>query len=116
MSPLEIVLGILVFALVTAILYVWGMRKSATSREDMTRMLQNKCAGIILRQMRRQGELTEADMARLIAGVRAGAPWSRQKAVVGNAEKFAHTVATFLLEQRYIEQTERGYRLRPKSR
>ena len=116
MNPLEIVLGILVFAAVTALLYVWGLKKAASSREDMTKMLQNKCAGIILRQMRKQGELTEAQIAKLITGVKAGAAWSRQKAMVGNAEKFTKTLVTFLLEQRFIEPSPNGYRLRPKHR
>ena len=48
MSFGQIVLGILLFALATAVLYVWGLRKSMTQEEDLERVLLNKCAGTVV--------------------------------------------------------------------
>lgn len=47
MSFGQIVLGILLFALATAVLYVWGLRKSMTQEADLERILLNKCAGTV---------------------------------------------------------------------
>ena len=42
MNTWETILGILVFAVVTAILYVWGLKKSYTQGADLERILLNK--------------------------------------------------------------------------
>ena len=40
----QIILGILAFALVTAVLYTWGLHKSMTQQEDLERILLSKSA------------------------------------------------------------------------
>ena len=40
----QIILGIVLFALVTAVLYVWGLKKSMTQQEDLDRALLRKSA------------------------------------------------------------------------
>jgi len=112
MSWPRIILGILLFAAATAILYAWGLSKSMTQQEDSLAMLRNKCANLVLKKMKQEGTLTKKQVEELIAGVRAGMPWSRQKAVVQDPKAFAEAVLRFLEEQAYIERSGNGYRRR----
>ena len=51
MSFGQIVLGILLFAVATAVLYVWGLKKSMTQEADLERILLNKCAGTVVKYL-----------------------------------------------------------------
>lgn len=79
MSFGQIVLGILLFALATAVLYVWGLKKSMTQEADLERILLNKCAGTVVKYLRKHGSITQKEMPPLIQGVRAGMFWSKNR-------------------------------------
>ena len=70
MSFGQIVLGILLFALATAVLYVWGLRKSMTQEADLERILLNKCAGTVVKYLRKHGSITQKELPALIQGVK----------------------------------------------
>lgn len=112
MKTLYVLGGIVLFALVTAVLYIWGLRKSVNQQQDMERRLRNKCAGIVVKQLKKSGVLTEQQIAALLSGVRSGEFWSRQKAVVGKPQEFVRELLPFMVDQRLIEQTDAGYRLK----
>ena len=113
MTPMNIIVGILMFALVTAVLYVWGLRKSMGQGEDLTHILLNRCGNKVIKFLRKNGTASEADIAKAITGVTAGEFWSRKHLVVQEPKKFAKQVIKFLLEQQYIEPAEKGeYRLK----
>ena len=113
MSKGRILLGILLFAVVTAVLYAWGLKKSMSQQEDLTRMLLSKCGRRVLNYLKKHEIITLAEIARQIDGVKVGQAWSRKRLTVMEPEKFAAQVAEFLLDQQYIQPTEgKGYRLK----
>ena len=113
MSTGYIVLGIVLFAVATAILYVWGLRKSMLQGEELSRILLNRCGNKVLKYLRKHSTITEKEMAREIKGVTAGEFWSKKKMVVQQPEKFVHEVVSFLLDQQYIEAVgSKEYRLK----
>lgn len=113
MSKGQIVIGILLFALVTAVLYVWGLRKSMGQGADLTRILLNRCGNKVVKHLKKHDTITEAEMAQLIGGVTAGEFWSRNKLTVQEPKKFVGQVITFLQEQQYIEPAGgKSYRLK----
>ena len=103
MSPLETTLGILALALVTALLYVWGLRKSMTQASDLDRILMNKCAGKVVKYLKSHSEINLSEMARLCQGVKAGQFWSRNRAAVQNSKAFAQKLAQYMVEQQLLE-------------
>ena len=103
MSTEKILLGILLFAVATAVLYVWGLRKSVGQSADLTRILLNRCGNKVVKYLKKHGTATEAEIACLIDGVTAGEFWSRRKLTVQEPEKFTGQVVSFLLDQQYIE-------------
>ncbi len=113
MSKGMIVLGILMFAAVTAVLYVWGLQKSMGQSADLSRILLNRCGNKVVSYLRRHETITTAEIAREIQGIKAGEFWSKKRLVVQDPKKFANQVADFLLDQQYIEQVSKGkYRLK----
>lgn len=103
MDKIHIMIGILLFALVTAVLYVWGLRKSAGQREDLDRILLNRCGNKVVKYLKKNGTITEKQVAAQINGVTAGEFWSRKRLVVQQPQKFAKQVIAFLLDQQYIQ-------------
>lgn len=84
MNTLETILGILAFAVVIAVLYVWGLKKSYTQSADLERILLSKSAGKVVNYLKKNEEITLSQMAQLCTGVKAGQFWSRQRAMVQN--------------------------------
>lgn len=99
----QIILGIVLFAVVTAILYVWGLKKTMSQREDLERSLMNVCGSRVVKYLKKNGTVTKAEIAKLIDGTTAGPFWSLQKVKVQDGSKAAGQVIDFLLEQQYIE-------------
>ena len=113
MTKGQIILGILLFALVTAVLYVWGLRKSMDQSADLTRILLSRCGNKVVGYLKKHGTVTEAEIVRLIDGVTAGEFWSRKRLTVQEPKKFAGQVIRFLMDQQYIESTGgKSYRLK----
>ena len=113
MKTLETILGILAFAVVIAVLYVWGLKKSYTQSADLERMLLRKCAGKVVNYLKKNEEITLSQMAQLCTGVKAGQFWSRQRAMVQNSKTFAPKLAQYMVEQLLLKKVSNGrYRLR----
>ena len=103
MDKLHILIGIILFALATAVLYVWGLRKSAGQREDLSRILISRCSNKVLKYLKKNGTITRDEVAKQIDGVVASEFWSRKRLSVQDPKKFAFQVIDFLLDQQYIE-------------
>lgn len=109
----HIILGIVLFAAATAVLYVWGLKKSAQQRDDLNRILLNRCGNRIIKYLRKHGEITTAQIAQQINGVTASEFWSRKRLTVQDPKKFSQTVLDFLLDQQFIETAGKNrYRLK----
>lgn len=109
----QIILGVLLFAAVTAILYAWGLSKSMGQQQDLTRNLMNACGSRVVKYLKKNGTITASQIAQLIQGVKVGQFWSRKKLQVQDGKKVSKQVIDFLLEQQYIENAgKEGYRLK----
>jgi len=108
MTLFQIVAGILGVALVTAGLYIWGLRKAMGGEEDLNRRLLSACGSRVVKRLKKQPSITEAEAAKLIEGISVGPAWSRSRLKVENGAKFAPQVMLFLTEQLYVEQLPDG--------
>ena len=52
MTTGQIIAGVLLFAAVTAVLYVWGLKKSLGQQEDLTRALLSACGSRVLKYLK----------------------------------------------------------------
>lgn len=104
MTTFQIIIGVLCVAVITAVLYVWGLRKSENQREDLNRRLLSACGSRVVKVLKKQSTITEAEVAQLIEGITVGPAWSRNRVKVEKGQQFAPQVIGFLLDQLYIEK------------
>ena len=84
MSPGKIILGIFLFAAATAVLYVWGLKKSVGQQEDMTRSLLHACGSRVVKYLKKHDTISRAEIAKVIEGVTIHPVWSRKRLTVQN--------------------------------
>lgn len=108
MSTPQILLGILAFALVTAVLYVWGLRKSMTQQAELERILLQKSAQKVLKYLKKHGSISLGEMEELCRDVKAGQFWSRQRAAVRDAGAFAPKLARYMTGQLLLRELPGG--------
>ena len=97
--------GIFLFAVVTAVLVVWGMRKSYYQRETLTKMLLSKSADRVMKYL---NTITEPEMRNLVEGVKSAEFYSRQRAVAQADRAFTAKLIEAMLHDGMIEQAQKG--------
>lgn len=114
MSWWQIVIGVLLFATASAVLYVWGLQKSMHQQDDLMRILISKASVRVVKYIKKNGAISKAEIERQVANVHARTLWSKQRATVHNPKVFAQQVTDYLLSQQRIELDKRGgqYRLK----
>ena len=113
MKTHEIIIGVLLFAVAGAVLYVWGLKKSLDQGSNMERNLLHACGSRVVRQLKKRGVITAKEIETCIDGVAIRPVWSRNQVKVQDPKAFAPQVIAFLLDQQYMEQAADGtYRLR----
>lgn len=104
MTTGQIIFGIFLFAVVTAILYVWGLRRSVTQTADLERILLSKCAARVVKYLKHNPTITQKEIAHQIESVKAGLFWSRNHVEVQNSSTFAKKLIRYMLDQHLLEQ------------
>ncbi len=102
MSIGQTILGILLFALAAAVLYVWGMKKSITRNEDLSRQLMSVCGSRVMKYLKKNESITKKEIAKLIEGTTVGTVWSKQRITVTDGKKVADSLIEYLVSQQYI--------------
>lgn len=99
-------LGIFLFAVVTAVLMVWGMRKAYFQRETLTKMLLSKSAERVMRHLKTHDTITEPQMRKLVEGVQATE--GRTRATVQADRAFTAQLIDAMLHDGLIEPHQKG--------
>lgn len=114
MTTGQIIAGVLLFAAVTAVLYVWGLKKSLGQQEDLTRTLLSACGSRVLKYLKKHNTITIREVEQQIAGVTVRQFWSRKRLTVQDPAKVSGQVIDFLLDQQYIQPAGGGrYKRKP---
>ncbi len=101
-------LGILLFAVVTAVLVVWGMRKAYFQRETLSNMLLSKGAERVMRHLKTHDTITEAEVRKLVKDVQATEFYSRRRASVREDRVFTAQLIDAMLHDGLIEPAQKG--------
>ena len=113
MSTGQIIIGIFAFAVVTALLYVWGLKKSFSQAEELEKILLSKGASRVIKYLKHHGVIDQKEIANQVRGLKAGMFWSKKRVEVQNPSEFAKRLEKFMLDQQLLEKTE-GNRYRRK--
>lgn len=108
MSLPTALLGILLFALATAILMVWGMRKSYFEKQTLMNMLLSKSAEKVMHYLKSHDTITEPEMRKLVEGISAGEFHSRKRIVAQADRAFTTQLINAMLHDGLIEPAQKG--------
>ena len=92
MDILKSALGILAFAFITAILYLWGIRKSLNHIDKVTNMLYNEGENRVIKYLDKNKKADIKEIEELVKGIKSGVFYSMRKATVNNPEAFARAL------------------------
>ena len=110
MSPIAIrIIGILLFALVTAILFAVGMAKERDKQQDLSVKLYVAGEKKVKKLLSRNGKMTKIELQEALTGLKAGLFYSREKAIIQDPSAFTKNLLE-QMEKRHIIvlQTEKG--------
>lgn len=100
--------GILLFAVITAILVVWGMRKSYFQRETLMKMLLSKSSERVMQYLKTHDTITEPEIRKLVAGIHAQEFYSRRRATVQPDRAFTTQLIDAMMHDGLIEPAQKG--------
>lgn len=110
MSPvLTRIIGILLFAVVTAVLFAIGMVKERDKQQTLSGKLFLKGESAVKKALSKNGKMTRVEIEKCVTGLKAGLFYSKEKAVVSNPVTFTKDLLD-QMEQRHIivQVTEKG--------
>ncbi len=99
---------VLLFALVTAALVLWGMRKAYFQRENLAKMLFSKSADAVMTYLKTHDSVTENKMLSLVEGIQASEFLSRNKAVVRSDRAFTAKLIEIMIHDGLIKKVKNG--------
>lgn len=109
----EIILWMLAFAVVTAIIYGWGLAKSRDRQRDLLAVLYGKGETLIKRLLKKNGSMSPAELEKALSGTRASLFYSRgQQAVVNDPKVFTAELLRLMTEKNVIVEDGPNYRLK----
>lgn len=101
-------LGIALFAVATAVLTVWGMRKSYFEQQTLMNMLLSKSSEKVLSYLKTHDTITEPQMRKLVEGTSVGEFHSRKRMVAQADKAFTTRLIDAMLHDGLIEPAQKG--------
>ena len=83
------VIYILMFAVLGAVLYAWGLKKAQSQSQELARMLYAKCCKIVKKELKKKEYLRKNEIEQLIKDVQVGQFYSKNKMGVTNRKSLS---------------------------
>ena len=104
-----IILGIIFFALVTMLIYGWGIVRQKKQSGDLMNMLYSKGQSRVKKYLKAHDAITLGQTAKLCEGLEARQPFSANKAVVRDARDFAGQLLSYMVKTGQVEKRGAEY-------
>lgn len=98
MNTITIIIGVILFALATMVVYAWGMVKQKNQTQDLMRLLFSKGEGLIKKQLKKKEHITMADVEAMSKDLSAGFLFSKNKAVVKDTKDFSEKLVEYMVK------------------
>ena len=107
---------VLLFALVTIIVYAWGLWRSVRQNQDLSNMLAAKGVSKVKKALRKNKALTLKELEPFVKDLTAKQPFSRQQIAVTDPKEFLESILSYMIRQKMIienkEENRTVYRLK----
>lgn len=109
---LEMIVGILLVAIATAILYVWGLKKSLTQKDDLIQILSLKGERKVIQFLKKNNQITCTQVEKEVTKISSSQFYSKRKAVVTDPKTFSKDLLAKMLDKGAIkEEMDRGKKI-----
>lgn len=113
MSLPEIILWVLAFAVVTAIIYGWGLAKSRNRQRDLLAALYSKGEALVKKLLKKSGSLPRSELEKALSGIRASLFYSPgQRAIVQDPKVFTSELLRMMAEKNLIVEDGNRFKLK----
>ena len=99
-----IIIGILLFAIATMIVYVWGLARQKNQEKDLLNLLFSNGQSKIKKYMKNHDSITQKEAERLCEGLTAKLPFSQNKAVVRDTKDFTNKLLGSMVKTGQLEK------------
>ncbi|MCI5698188.1 MAG: hypothetical protein PUG43_05605 [Clostridiales bacterium] len=103
---LTMVMGVILFAIAAAILYMIGMKKKMNQDERLVEMLLNNGAYRVVKYLRSHGEITLKGIGYVIKDISAKEFGSSKKAIIQDGRAFQDRLLEYMIKNGYIVEGE----------
>lgn len=114
MQPSTIIIGIILFAIATMIIYGWGLMKQTRQSSDLMNMLFSKGNAKVKKYLKKNGYITVKEVEQLAENLEAKMPFSKNKAIVKNKKDFANQLLQYMVKTGQIVQEGNRYKMMTK--
>ena len=109
-----VIIGIALFAIVTMILYGWGIVKQKNQTSDLMNLLFSKGQDKIKKYLKQHEYVTISQVEQICEGLEAKQPLSRNKAVVKDKRDYAKKIVEYMLKKNKNEHEGSRYKMHKK--
>lgn len=109
---LKYILYILMFAVMGALLYMWGLKRSQNQQMQMIQKLYIKCEKIVRNEFKQKDYLLKKDIEKLIVDVKVGEFYKRNKLGVTQPKEFTNAFVDYMIRKGSLqEETVKGKKM-----
>lgn len=101
---LSYIIYILLFAVLGAVLYAWGLKKAQSQSVELAKMLYSKCAKVVKKELKKKEYLQRNEIEQLIKDVKVGQFYSKNKMAVTNPKEFINPFLEFMTKNGILEE------------
>lgn len=105
-----IIIGIILFAIATMIIYGWGMVRQKRQTGDLMNLLFSKGQSKVHKYLKNNEYITAVDVEKLCDKLEAKMPFSQDRAVVKNKKDYAKQLLTYMVKTGQLEQEGNRYK------
>ena len=98
------VIYILMFAVLGAVLYAWGLKKAQSQSQELARMLYAKCGKIVKKELKKKEYLRKNEIEQLIKDVQVGQFYSKNKMGVTNPKEFINPFLEYMTKNGILRE------------
>lgn len=109
MSTRMIITGVLLFAVATAIIYGWGMKRQMNKSQDLMNLLFANGVSRVNKYLKKNGSITRSEVENLVQGMTAKLPFSGDKSVVTEPKGFTEQLLTYMERTGQIKKDNDRY-------
>lgn len=111
-----IIVGVLFFAITTAVLYAIGLKKKMQEDEVLAQKLLHNSSRKVIDYLKTHDQISMKEIEKIIQGVSAKNFYSGKTAIVANSKEFKEQLVDFLIKNDYLVRTsnKKEYKLSSK--